>query len=85
MEQLIEACQELSKDENLRAIVLTGAPTAAGKAPSWIGGADIREMSQMGSYDQAKTFITRVHESCAALRDVPVPIIARVHGFSLGK
>ena len=84
IEQMIETCQQLSKDDNLRAVVLTGGPTAAGKAPSFIGGADIKEMSQMSSYDEAKTFITRVHDACSALRDLPVPVIARVHGFSLG-
>ena len=84
LEELIQTCQELSKDDNLRAVILTGAPTAAGKAASFIGGMDIREMSQTSSYEQARAFITRVHNACAALRDVPVPVIARVHGFSLG-
>ena len=84
MEEMISTCQQLSKDETLRAVILTGAPTADGKADSFIGGADIKEMSQMSSYEQAKAFITRVHNACAALRDLPVPVIARVHGFSLG-
>lgn len=84
IEQLIAKCQELSRDDKLRAVILAGAPTAAGKAPSWIGGADIKEMSGMSSYDQAKQFITTVHLACKALRDIPVPVIARVHGFSLG-
>lgn len=84
LEDLIKTCQELSKDDKLRVVVLTGAPTAAGKAASFIGGADIKEMSQMSSYEQAHSFITHVHNACAALRDVPVPIIGRVHGFALG-
>ena len=82
--KLIATCQELSKDDKLRVIVLTGAPTAPGKAASFIGGADIKEMSQMSSYEEAHAFITHVHNACAALRDVPVPIIGRVHGFALG-
>ena len=82
--ELIETCQELSKDDKLRVVVLTGAPTSFGKAASFIGGANINEMSQMSSYEQAHAFITHVHNACAALRDVPVPIIGRVHGFSLG-
>jgi enoyl-CoA hydratase/carnithine racemase len=81
---LIATCQELSKDEALRAVILTGAPTAAGKAASFIGGADIGEMSQMNSYDGARAFITHVHNGCTALRDIPVPVIARVDGFCLG-
>ena len=84
MEQFIEGCRELAKDEKLRVVVLTGAPSASGKAPSWIGGADIAQMSQMDSYDKAKTFITEVHNTCQVLRDLPVPVIAKVHGFSLG-
>jgi enoyl-CoA hydratase/carnithine racemase len=82
--ELITACQELSKDDNLRVVVLTGAPTAAEKGASFIGGADIKEMSQMNSYEQAHQFITHVHNACAALRDVPVPVIARINGFCLG-
>ena len=84
LEQMIETCQELSKDDKLRAVILTGAPTASGKAASFIGGADIKEMSSMSSYDQAKNFITTVHHACKALRDIPVPVIARINGFSLG-
>jgi enoyl-CoA hydratase len=84
LDELIATCQQLSQDDQLRAVILTGSPTATGKAASFIGGADIREMSQMSSYDGARTFITRVHNACAALRDIPVPVIARVDGFCLG-
>lgn len=49
-----------------------------------IGGMDIREMSKMTSYETAKKFITLVHEACDAFRQIPVPVIAKVHGFSLG-
>lgn len=85
LHELIDTCEKLSKDHNLRAVVLTGAPTAAGKAASFIGGADISEMSKMSSYEEAKNFITLVHNACAALRDIiPVPVIARIHGFCLG-
>ncbi|KAK3687054.1 hypothetical protein LTR37_019216 [Vermiconidia calcicola] len=84
IKELINACRELSKDDALRAVVLTGAPTAAGKSPSFIGGADIKQMSQMSSYDEAREFISLIHDGCAALRDIPVPVIARVHGFALG-
>ncbi|KAK3056938.1 hypothetical protein LTR09_001976 [Extremus antarcticus] len=84
IEGLITTSQEVSKDGALRAVILTGAPTATGKAPSFIGGADIREMSQMSSYEEAKAFITLIHNGCQALRDIPVPVIGRVNGFALG-
>ncbi len=32
----------------------------------------------------AEAFITRLHDFCQALRDVPVPVIARIDGYCLG-
>ncbi|KAK5735942.1 hypothetical protein LTR17_007777 [Elasticomyces elasticus] len=84
LNQLVDACRELSSDTHLRAVVLTGGSTAAGKQPSFIGGADIAEMHQLASSEEARDFIERVHSACKAIRDVPVPVIARVHGFCLG-
>lgn len=83
LQQMTEACRSLSKDDNLRAVILTGA-TKEGKARSFIGGADIKEMHSLSSADDARAFINRIHHACTALRDLPVPVIARVNGFSLG-
>ena len=84
LNQLIETCRTLSSDGSLRAVVLTGGATAPGKSPSFIGGADIKEMNQLSSSADARRFINGIHLACQALRELPVPVIARVHGFSLG-
>lgn len=84
LDELVARCQELSQDHSLRAVVLTGGDTASGKAPSFIGGADITEMHSLRSPDEARAFITRIHLACKALRDIPVPVIARINGFALG-
>src|SRR5262249_46018611 len=34
--------------------------------------------------DTARLFITRLHQACQAIRDCPVPVIARIGGFCLG-
>ncbi|GAB7334267.1 hypothetical protein MBLNU13_g06305t1 [Cladosporium sp. NU13] len=82
--QLIERCKDLSGDKSLRAVVLTGDDTAQGKAPAFIGGADINEMHRISNSDEARQFITRIHLACSAIRDLPVPVIARVDGYALG-
>lgn len=82
--ELIASCEELSRDRNLRAVVLQGGNTAPGKAPAFIGGADITEMYALQSSDEARAFITRIHLACEVLRDIPVPVIAKVNGFCLG-
>jgi enoyl-CoA hydratase/carnithine racemase len=82
--QLTEKCKELRNDQSLRAVILKGGQTGPGKAPAFIGGADVNEMYHIASYDQARQFITRVHLACKALRDLPVPVIASVDGYCLG-
>lgn len=77
-DELSEAIRAISEDEALRAIVLTGAGNRA-----FIGGADIAQMATLDP-DSAKTFITGLHEVCAAVRDAPVPVIARIQGYCLG-
>jgi enoyl-CoA hydratase/carnithine racemase len=34
--------------------------------------------------DSARTFITLLHGCCKALRELPVPVIARIQGYALG-
>lgn len=79
MERLIDALTALAGRRELRAVVLTGA---GGRA--FIGGADIDEMARIRNPEQAEAFIRRVHGVCRCLRDLPVPVIARVDGYALG-
>ena len=72
------AIRTLGEDPELRAIVLTGAGTEA-----FIGGADIAEMAAL-TPETAREFITGLHEVCRAIRDAPVPVIARIEGYCLG-
>ncbi len=70
--------ETLSKRDDLRAVVLTGAGEKA-----FIGGADIVEMGALDA-ERAESFITLVHRTCDVLRECPVPVIARVNGYALG-
>jgi enoyl-CoA hydratase/carnithine racemase len=78
MAQFVAAIEPLGADDSLRAVVLTGAGDTA-----FIGGADIDEMAALAPAS-ARGFITEVHRSCAVLRDLPVPVVARLNGWTLG-
>jgi enoyl-CoA hydratase/carnithine racemase len=78
MIEFVQAVEALAAREDLRAVVLTGAGEKA-----FIGGANIFEMAALDR-DGAQAFITLVHRACASLRDLPVPVIARVNGYALG-
>ena len=76
--QLTAAIRSLEPDRQLRCVVLSGAGERA-----FIGGADIREMVCLDTAT-AHPFISRLHLACAAIRELPVPVIARIHGYCLG-
>jgi len=75
---LREAFLALADDESLGAVVLDGAGDTA-----WVGGADIAEMANL-SADTAGAFISNLHTAMRAVRDLPVPVIARLDGYALG-
>jgi enoyl-CoA hydratase len=75
---LRKAAYELSKDKDLRAVVLTGA---GGKA--FVGGADINEMAELDA-PKARDFITNLHRAINQVRMLPMPVIGRIDGFCLG-
>ena len=79
MDQLTETMLRLADDERLRAVVLAGAGPK-----SFIVGADINEMASIANADQARAFITRLHRCCDAIRNLPVPVIARIQGYCFG-
>ncbi len=76
--ELVAAMHAIGGAPGLRVVVLTGA---GGKA--FVGGANLDELGALEPAS-AREFITRLHHCCAAMRDCPVPVIARVNGWCLG-
>src|SRR5215469_16771728 len=76
--ELADKVEALAGDDGLRAVVLTGAGARA-----FIGGADIADMAALDAAG-ARAFITSLHRTCAAVRRLPVPVIARISGYALG-
>jgi enoyl-CoA hydratase len=78
MTDFVGEIERLGAIPALRAVVLTGAGERA-----FIGGADISEMAELQP-ETARAFITQVHKCCDVLRACPVPVIARINGFTFG-
>ncbi len=75
---LAAAIETVSADPALRVVVLTGAGQK-----SFIGGADIAEMSTFVA-GHASEGPALTHRVCEAIRAAPVPVIARVNGHCFG-
>ncbi|KAK5451971.1 hypothetical protein LTS15_007694 [Exophiala xenobiotica] len=96
LRSLTKVLAQLASRERLRVVVLssegpagttgtTNSATATATAtPTFCGGANVREMGAIGSPEDARRFITAVHDACKALRDMPVLTVASIHGLTLG-
>jgi enoyl-CoA hydratase len=74
----IEAVTALADDPAIRVLIVTGEGDRA-----FMGGANLHELSALDP-PRAREFLTLIHRMCKVLRDLPVPVIARVNGFCLG-
>ena len=79
LHELTQAFHTLAGEEDLRAVVFSGA---GGRA--FIGGADITHMAAMRQSEDGRAFITLIHKLCQSIRDCPVPVICRLEGYTLG-
>lgn len=69
---------ELTADENVLGVILTGAGDR-----SFIAGADINELSQKDP-ESARAFALLGQAVCDKIENCPKPVIAAVNGFALG-
>ena len=63
--------------DEIRAVVLGGHGRA------FCGGADLNELSAL-TESTAGAFVGRIHKVCEAIRRLPVPVVARLHGAVIG-
>lgn len=77
LNELRKKVEDLAPDASLRAVVL------AGRGKAFCGGADVSELKALTAAT-AGAFVERIHQVCRAIRDLPVPVLARLHGAVIG-
>ena len=63
--------------EALRVVVI------AGRGRNFCGGADSAELKALIPANAA-SFVEKIHHVCKAIRDLPVPVVAQLHGAVIG-
>lgn len=89
-----KGCNNLSssKVKNLTAIfneisrceIVKGVCWLPSTGPIFCAGANVKELSNLNEPEPAETFIRGISDLCAAIRKVPVPVVALVHGPCVG-
>ena len=64
-------------DPAVRVVVVSG------RGKTFCGGADTAELKSL-TPATAGAFVERIHHVCAAIRELPVPVLARLHGAVIG-
>lgn len=80
MIELMRDAMRNSEADGTRVIILTGA------GESFCAGADLAATSatDIASYDVTRSIRENVNPTIVAMRSLPIPIIARVHGHAVG-
>jgi enoyl-CoA hydratase/carnithine racemase len=74
---ILSSLEGLQADRALRVVVL------AGRGKAFCGGADVAELSALDA-SNGGAFVERIHRVCAAIRALPVPVVAKLHGAVIG-
>ena len=69
--------ESLSRDDSVRVVVL------AGRGRTFCGGADMNDLSKLEAAT-AGLFVEKIHQCCRAIRELPVPVVAQLHGAVIG-
>ena len=80
IEEMISLFENLSSDQDLRLIVLSG------RGPSFCAGADLNWMKAMKDYSKEENFkdSKRLARMFGAINECDVPVIGRINGHALG-
>ena len=78
LQELDSAIDQVYKDENIRAVIITGAGDKA-----FVAGADIAEFTQAKD-DEGSALAKRGQDIFFKIENCPKPVVAAVNGFALG-
>ncbi|ATW04456.1 enoyl-CoA hydratase [Sphingorhabdus sp. YGSMI21] len=74
--ELFDACQNISRDEDIRAVIVTGAGERA-----FTAGLDLKELGEQGL--GAATDQNPARNPCRALQSLNVPVICAINGVAI--
>lgn len=83
-------CRRLSKQlgeeasQGPAALILSAKPAGRADQPVWVAGGDLRELQEIKSPQEAKSYAETMVEVCQTLVSLPIPVVALIHGRAIG-
>jgi enoyl-CoA hydratase/carnithine racemase len=77
LDSLLKTFHVVAENREIRVVVL------GGRGKGFCGGADVHELSALTA-SNAGGFVQKIHAVCQAIRKLPVPVVARLHGAVIG-
>jgi enoyl-CoA hydratase/carnithine racemase len=77
LDSLLKTFHVVAENREIRVVVL------GGRGKAFCGGADVHELSALTA-SNAGGFVQKIHAVCQAIRRLPVPVVARLHGAVIG-
>lgn len=68
----------------VRALVITAQPSRRGRSPIWIAGGDMKELSALTGEGDGRNYAAMLSRFCRCLEELPIPVIASIHGAAIG-
>ena len=78
IDEILQCLEDTAKDDNVRAVILTGAGPKA-----FCAGADIKAIKGMTALD-ARKLSQMGYKLCKAIENLEKPVIAAINGYALG-
>lgn len=68
----------------VRVLVITTEPSRRGRSPIWIAGGDLKELALLTSASEGRAYAAMLSRFCRCLEELPIPVIAAIHGGVIG-
>jgi 3-hydroxyacyl-CoA dehydrogenase / enoyl-CoA hydratase / 3-hydroxybutyryl-CoA epimerase len=79
LEAIVTAVEQAARDKSIRGLIVM-----SGKEKSFIAGADIREFDSLKTEAEVTEVVKAVTSIFDRVEQMPVPVVAAIHGFCLG-
>lgn len=67
-----------------RVLIIKTEPSRRARSPIWIAGGDLKELALLTGVGEGRAYAAMLSRFCRCLEELPIPVIAAIHGGVIG-